>query len=165
MYGGPLISFLQYKPPKKMWLFLTRSLAWKCIFTIFLHGGGGGIYLWKWNVELCWHSVCSISIDMVEAKYLCFPIFCIFTTPWSYINIGFKNIPPLKCLILVKTTRNLHCWIQLSPVFQNARGTGIFDLTFEWRHSWNLTKPGSNPENDTSIQCLYTNISKTSDLK
>ena len=31
--------------------------------------------------------------------YLCiFPISCIFTFPWSYSSIGFKNIVPLKCL-------------------------------------------------------------------
>ena len=54
---------------------------------------------------------------MVEAKILCFLIFCIFTIPWSYINIGFKYIPPLKCLITVKTTYTLDCLIQLSLRF------------------------------------------------
>ena len=38
---------------------------------------------------------------MVEAKYLFFLFFCIFTIPWSYMNNGFKNILMLKCLILV----------------------------------------------------------------
>ena len=42
---------------------------------------------------------------MVEVKYLCFPIFCIFTIPSSYINIGFKNIPP------VKSTQMLYFWV------------------------------------------------------
>ena len=54
------------------------------------------------------------------SKISVFQFFCIFTTPWSYINIGFKIIQLLKCLIPVKTTCNLHCWIQLSPVFQNG---------------------------------------------
>ena len=99
------------------------------------------------------------------SKYLCFPIFCIFTTPWSYIKIGFKNIPPIKCLISVKQRVTYIAEFSFHPFFKTSCGTGIFDLTFEWRHSWNLTKPGSNPKNDTSIQCLCTNISKTSEFK
>ena len=71
------------------------------------------------------------------SKNLCFSISCIVTTPWTYINIAFKMIQLLECLIPVKTTCNFHCWIQLSSVFP-SRGTGIFDLIFEWRHSWNL---------------------------
>ena len=51
------------------------------------------------------------------------------------------------------------------PFFKTSRGTRIFDLTFEWRHSWNLRKRGSNPEKDTSTQYFCTNISKTSELK
>ena len=39
MYGGPSTSFLRYEPLKTMWLFLTRFLAWKRVFTIFLHRG------------------------------------------------------------------------------------------------------------------------------
>ena len=39
MYVGPSISFLWYEPLKKMWLFLTRFLAWKRVFAIFLHRG------------------------------------------------------------------------------------------------------------------------------
>ena len=86
---------------------------------------------------------------MVEAKYLCFPIFCIFTTPWSYINIGFKNIPPLKCLIPVKTTyKSYIAKFSFHPFFKKSHGKEIFDLTFELHHSWNLTEPGSNPENE-----------------
>ena len=40
------------------------------------------------------HKYMYVSIVMVEAKILCFLIFCIFSISWSYINIGFKNIPP-----------------------------------------------------------------------
>ena len=71
---------------------------------------------------------------MVGAKYHCFPIFCIFTTgtPWSYINIGFKNIPLVKCLIPVKTTCTVTYIAEFSlhSFFKTARGTRIFDLTF-----------------------------------
>ena len=80
---------------------------------------------------------------MVEAKYLCFPICCIFIILWSCINIGFKNIPPLEWLIPVKTMCNLHCWIQLSPIFQK-HGTQIFDLT--WPLSDVIGGMKGNPE-------------------
>ena len=53
------------------------------------------------------------------SKISLFSHFCTFIIPWSYLDIGFKNTLPLKCLIPVKTMCNLHCWIQLSPVFQN----------------------------------------------
>ena len=36
------------------------------------------------------------------SKNLWFCISCIFTTPWKYINISFKIIEPLECLIPVK---------------------------------------------------------------
>ena len=40
MYGGPSTSFLRYEPLKNdVWLFLTRFLAWKRVFDIFLHRG------------------------------------------------------------------------------------------------------------------------------
>ena len=74
----------------------------------------------------------------IKDPYLCFPIFCICSIPWSNINIGFKNIPPLKCLIPVKTTCNLHCWIQIVPVFQHfPRHTNIWPLPL------NKSEPGS----------------------
>ena len=53
------------------------------------------------------HMHLKIHIDIVEAKYHCFPIFCLLTIPWLNlrrifvlglnINIGFKNIPLLYC--------------------------------------------------------------------
>ena len=103
---------------------------------------------------------------MVEAKYPCFPIFCIFTIPWSYFNIGFKDISPLNCLIPVKTTCNFYWWIQLLPVFQNVpRHTNIWpDLWVTSVLEWEA-EPGSNAEKGTSTQCLCTNISKTIELK
>ena len=36
MYGGPSTSFLRYEPLKTMWLFLTRFLAWKHVFAIYI---------------------------------------------------------------------------------------------------------------------------------
>ena len=41
---------------------------------------------------------------MIEAKYLCFPIFGIFITPWSYISIVLKIFH--SYLIPVKATCN-----------------------------------------------------------
>ena len=49
--------------------------------------------------------------------------------------------------------------------FKRSRGTQIFDMTFEWRHCWNESEPGSNPGKDTSTQCLCINISKTIESK
>ena len=82
-----------------------------------------------------------------------------------------KNVPSQKWLIPVKKKKknmSLNCQIQLSPVFQffkTFHSTQICDLTFEWRHFWNEGEPRSNPEKDTSTQCLCTNISKTIELK
>ena len=41
MCGGPSISFLRYEPLKNdvTIFYLTRFLAWKRVFTIFLHRG------------------------------------------------------------------------------------------------------------------------------
>ena len=39
MYGGPSTSFLRYEPLKNDVTILTRFLAWKRVFAIFLHRG------------------------------------------------------------------------------------------------------------------------------
>ena len=51
------------------------------------------------------------------------------------------------------------------PFFRTFGGTPMFDLTFEPRHCWNEREHKSNPEKDTSTQCLCINISKTMELK
>ena len=58
MFGALSSRFWGMNAFKTMWLFLTRSLAWKRVFAIFLHGGT--TCLWKWKIELFWHSRCVV---------------------------------------------------------------------------------------------------------
>ena len=54
------------------------------------------------------------------SKISVFPFFVSLLFPDHIWTLVSKNITPLKCIILVITMCNLHCWIQISPVFQNV---------------------------------------------